>query len=123
MPCFGARAAILATDWARERGWPEHRCATLADAICLHLNVAVPLERGPEAHLLQAGAALDVIGLRHWQLTPETVASVLARHPRHDMKKASYPLFVAEAHPRTRAQLLHRWLLFGPLVRHSQFDE
>ena len=123
MPCFGARAAMLATDWARERGWPEQRCATLADAICLHLNVAVRLERGPEAHLLQAGAGLDVIGLRHWQLTPETVACVLARHPRHDMKRASYPLFVAESHPRTRAQLLRRWLLFGPLVRHSPFEE
>ena len=123
MPCFGARAAILASDWAQRRGWPEDRCATLADAICLHLNVEVPPEHGPEAQLLQAGAGLDVIGLRHWQLTAETVASVLARYPRHNMKQVAYPLFVAEAHARTRAQLLRRWLMFGPLVRHSQFDE
>lgn len=48
---------------------------------------------------------------------------MLARYPRHNMKMLAYPLFVAEAHPRTRAQLLQRWLMFGPLVRHSQFDE
>jgi hypothetical protein len=123
MPCFGARAAILASDWAQQRGWPEHHCATLADAICLHLNVAVPAEHGSEAQPLQAGAGLDVIGLRHWELTPDTVAAVLVRFPRHHMKKVAFPLFVAEAHPRTRAQLLRRWLMFGTLVRHSQFDE
>jgi hypothetical protein len=123
MPCFGARAGILATDWARERGWPAHRCATLADAISLHLNASVPAYHGPEAQLLQAGAGLDVIGLRHWELAPETVASVVDRYPRHNMKQASHPLFKAEAHPGTRAQLLDRWLMFGTLVRHSQFEE
>lgn len=123
MPCFGARAGIVATDWAGERGWPAHRCSTLADAICLHLNVMVPSEHGPEAQLLQAGAGLDVIGLRHWELTPETVAAVVERYPRHDMKRASHPVFLTESHPRTRAQLLNRWLLFGPLIRNSQFEE
>lgn len=123
MPCFAARAAILATDWAGERGWPAHRCATLADAISLHLNARVRAEHGPEAQLLQAGAGLDVVGLRHWELQPATVAAVVARYPRHDMKRASPALFRAEAHPRTRAQLLDRWLMFGTLVRHSQFDE
>ena len=123
MPCFGARAGIIATDWARERGWPAHRCSTLADAISLHLNTRVPPEHGPEAQLLQAGAGLDVIGLRHWELTPETVASVVERYPRHQMKRTSYDLFKAESHPRTRAQLLNRWLMFGTLIRHSQFDE
>jgi hypothetical protein len=123
MPCFGARAGILATDWAGERGWPGHRCATLADAISLHLNVRVPAEHGPEAQLLQAGAGLDVIGMRHWELRAETVEGVVARYPRHAMKRTSPFLFKAEAHPRTRAQLLDRWLMFGTLVRHSQFAE
>jgi hypothetical protein len=123
MPCFGARAGILAADWAAARDWPESRCVTLADAISLHLNAHVPPVHGPEAQLLQAGAALDVIGLRHWELSPGTVASVVARHPRHGMKRSSYQLFKAEAHPRTRTQLLDRWLMFGTLVRHSQFDD
>lgn len=121
--CFGVRGALAAHAWAAESGWPEHRCEKLGDVISLHLNVEVQAEHGPEAQLLQAGAGLDVIGLRHWDLTPGTVASVLARHPRHDMKRASYPLFEAEAHPRTRAQLLIRWLMFSTLVRHSPFAE
>jgi hypothetical protein len=123
MPCFGARAGILANDWAAERGWPADRRATLSDAISLHLNARVPAEHGPEARLLQAGAGLDVIGLRHWELSPETVAAVLARYPRHDMKRASYPLFKAEAHSRTRAHLLDRWLMFGTLIRLAPFED
>jgi hypothetical protein len=123
MPCFGARAGVLANDWAGERGWPAHRCSTLADAISLHLNARVPAEHGPEAQLLQAGAGLDVIGLRHWELSPQTVASVVERYPRHNMKRAAYPVFKAESHPRTRTHLLDRWLMFGTLVRHSQFEE
>jgi len=121
--CFGVRGAMAAKEWARTRGWSDQRSTSLADVISLHLNVRVAPEHGPEAQLLQAGAGLDVIGLRHWDIAPETVASVLTRYPRHDMKRAAYPLFEAEAHPRTRAQLLTRWLMFGLLVRHSQFEE
>ena len=123
MPCFGARAGLIATDWARERGWPAHRCSTLADAISLHLNTRVPPEHGPEAQLLQAGAGVDVIGLRHWELAPETVASVVERYPRHNMKQSSYDLFKTESHPGTRAELLDRRLMFGTLIKHSQFAE
>jgi hypothetical protein len=123
MPCFAARGAIAATEWASEQGWPEHRCASLGDVISLHLNVRVPPEHGPEAQLLQAGAALDVAGMRHWDLTPKTVDTVVDRYPRMRMKDELYPLFAAEEHPRTRAQFLSRWLRFGTLVRHSQFAE
>jgi hypothetical protein len=123
MPCFAARGGILATDWTGERGWAADKCATVADAISLHLNARVPPEHGPEAQLLQAGAGLDVAGLRHWELTAETIAAVVERYPRHNMKRASNPLFEAEAHPGTRAHLLERRLMFGTLVRHSQFAE
>lgn len=123
MPCFGARAGILAGEWARERGWHEHRCARLGDVVSLHLNARVPPELGAEAQLLQAGAGLDVIGLRHWELAPETVAAVVARYPRHGFKRDGVELFEAESHPGTRAHLLNRWLMFSTLVRHSQFAE
>lgn len=123
VPCFGVRGALAASDWAATEGWPAHRCEALADTISLHLNVEVSPEHGAEAQLLQAGAGLDVIGLRHWELAPATVAAVLERWPRHAMKRTAYPLFEAEAHPRTRAHLLIRWLMFGTLVRHSQFAE
>jgi hypothetical protein len=123
MPCFAARGGILASEWAAERGWPEHRCTSLGDAISLHLNVQVPPDHGPEAQLLQAGAAADVIGMQTWEMSPETVAAVIGRYPRRQLKREAYPLFKAESQPRTRTQLLNRWLLFGTLVRHSQFAE
>jgi hypothetical protein len=124
MPCFGARAGILASDWTGERGWDERRRSTVANAISLHLNAKVAEEHGPEARLLQAGAGLDVVGLRHWEVHPATVEAVLARYPRENMKRDGPPLFAAEArHSRTRAQLLNRWLLFPTLMRLSQFAE
>lgn len=123
MPCFGARAGILAADWARERGWEEHTCATLADAISLHLNARVPARHGPEARLLQAGAGLDVIGLRHGAVHPATVAAVLDRYPRERLKRDGIELFRAESHPGTRTHLLNRRLMFGTLVRTAPFAE
>jgi len=123
MPCFGARAGILAFDWTRERGWEEDRSATVADAISLHLNARVRAERGPEAQLLQAGAGLDVIGLRHGDIHPATVRAVLDRYPREHLKRDGVGLFEAESHPGTRAHFLNRRLMFGTLVRLAPFSE
>jgi hypothetical protein len=118
MICFGARGGVMAAEWANERGWPDHRCATLGDAISLHLNARVDPRHGPEARLLQAGAAVDVIGLRLWELSRETVRDVLGRYPMLDMIDGLAE-FASEAHPHTRTQLLTRWLMFGTLMRHS----
>lgn len=123
MPCFGARAGIIAADWTRERGWDERRSATVADAISLHLNAKVPAAHGPEAQLLQAGAGLDVIGLRHGDIHPATIRAVLARYPREQLKRDGIGLFEAESHPGTRAHFLTRRLMFGTLVRLAPFSE
>jgi hypothetical protein len=98
MICFGARAGVLASEWTRERGWPEHRCATIGDAISLHLNSRVDAAHGPEARALQAGAALDVLGLRMWELDGTTLDAVHARYPRLDMLTGLAD-FQAEANP------------------------
>lgn len=121
MPCFAARGGLLARDWAGLRGWPAERCTTLGDTISLHLNAAVAPEHGPEARLLQAGAGLDVIGLRSHELSRATRAGVLARYPFGDFLEGM-PDFEAEAHPGTRAGLLMRRLGFGLLARHSPVE-
>jgi hypothetical protein len=118
MVCFGARGGVAAADWAHHRGWPDHRCATLADAISLHLNMRVDPKHGPEAHLLQAGAAVDVIGLRLWEISRETVDGVVARYPMLNLIDGLAE-FEFEARPHTRAQLLTRWLMFATMMRHS----
>ena len=122
MPCFGARAGILAVEWAGKRGWSDGRCHTLGDAISLHLNTKVDAAHGPEAQLLQAGAGLDVLGLRYWDLAPETIAAVLRRYPRGDFI-AGLADVTNEAHPGTRTQLLVRWLMFATLARHTPFND
>jgi hypothetical protein len=118
MICFGARGGVTAAEWAQHRGWPDHRCATLADVISLHLNSYVDPKHGAEAQLLQAGAAVDVIGLRLWELSRETVCDVLTRYPMGDMIDGLAE-FQFEARPHTRAQLLTRWLMFATLMRRS----
>jgi len=119
MACFGARGGVAAAEWAQHRGWPDHRCATLADAISLHLNAHVDPKHGPEAQLLQAGAAVDVIGLRLWDLSRDTVRDVLDRYPMLDMIDGLAEFTFEARHPHTRAQFLTRWLMFGTWMRHS----
>jgi hypothetical protein len=80
--CFAVDGALRAEAFARERGWSEERSSALGDAIALHMNPLVPTASAPEAHLLQAGAALDVLGARLGELDRRVVASVLSRHPR-----------------------------------------
>jgi hypothetical protein len=121
--CFAAKGAGAAATWAREWGWSAERGEALGDAICLHLNTSVPPERGVEAHLLHAAAALDVIGHGHWKIAPATVSAVLERYPRLGMKQNGLQLFSAVSHPGTRTHVLNHRLMFPALVRHSQFDE
>lgn len=118
MSCFGARGGIFANEWARQRGWPAHRCETQADAISLHLNVRVDARYGPEAQLLQAGAGVDVIGLRLWEINPRNVEDVLSRYPLNDFLDGLAE-FEAEAHPHTRTKFLIRWLMFMTMARRS----
>jgi len=118
MACFAARGAILANDWAAERGWGRDQRTVLADAVSLHLNSRVHPKHGPEAELLQAAAGVETIGLHYRRLDPESVARVLDRYPYLDMGRVGLPRFVGESHPHTRARFLMR-IGFGTLVRTS----
>lgn len=53
----------------------------LADAVSLHLNVTVPVRRGPEAHLLHAGTTTDLLGSGLRELPRTARDDVLAHHP------------------------------------------
>ena len=92
--------------------------------ISLHLNSRVDAEHGPEAQALQAGAALDVLGLRMWELEGATLDAVHARYPRLDMLTGLAD-FQAEARPDTRTQLLTRspaWVERSTRNRQRQVD-
>jgi hypothetical protein len=123
--CFAATAATIARDWSRERDWQEPRCRALADAICQHINPEVRPEHGIEAHLMQAGAGFDVIGMRHWEVATPTVKAVLARHPRLGFKKSFGSAMCAQAdhHHGTRMHFLFRYLWFGARINRAPYED
>jgi len=122
--CFALEGALAARRFALSRGWPESRCNSLADAICLHLNVRVPLQEGAEAHLLQGGAALDVIGARVRQIPGETLRRVDERYPRLELKRVLHEALKerAIAHPGSRVAFLYG-LGFAGLIERAPFAE
>jgi hypothetical protein len=123
--CFAATAAIVARDWSRERGWRERRCRALADAICQHLNPQVRPEHGIEAHLMQAGAGFDAIGMRHWEVARPTVQTVLEPHPRLGFKKSFGGAMCAQAdqHHGTKIHFLFRYMQFGARIKRAAYDD
>lgn len=123
--CFTLISAGAARNLAGKSAWPEARQDALCEAITLHLNVRVGLEHGTEAHLLNASTALDVVGLRLWELPAAARAAVLERYPRLDIKRGIAERWTEEGRvrPHGRARFLSRYLLFDLLVRAAPFKE
>jgi len=124
-PCFAVRGAEGARRIVRQAGWAEPNERRLAEAITLHVNVDVGLEHGVEAHLLNASTALDVTGIRYWELGSSSARAALERFPRLGMKAAIWSAWEAEArrHPDCRGYFLNRYLQFGARVRAAPFPE
>ena len=120
---FTRSSARIARDVAEEVGLSSAATETIRTAITLHYSPRVPLTHGPVAHLLSAGAGMDVAGLRSWQLPPDVLASVLEQHPRLGFKGEFAAAFRAEAArvPRGRAQFLRRYGAFDLAIRFSPF--
>ncbi|GAB2660074.1 HD domain-containing protein [Nocardia goodfellowii] len=97
-----ARASLL--DWGADAVFAE----TVSQAIALHMDVSVPVERGIEAHLLHAGAHLDVAGVRSGEVPRAALVEVIRAHPRDGF----VPLFLdamrreARERPDSRAAVL-----------------
>lgn len=123
--CFSIASAEAARVAARELGWDAGRQDALAEAITLHVNVNVALGKGPEAHLLNRGTALDVTGIRYWEIPPVAVDYVVGRHPRFELKRRLTQVWnaEAEARPCSRAAFLQRYLQFSGRIASSPFPE
>jgi len=108
--CFAVHGAAEARAIALDAGANAERARLIADAVAAHFNVSVPLSWGAEAHLLHAGAHLDVVGRRLGEIAPETVVSVLDRAPRTGFADCFVEAMRAEAElrPSSRAGLLWR---------------
>jgi hypothetical protein len=123
--CFTLPSARAARALVAPLGWDQRRQDLLGEAILLNPNPAVPVSRGAEAHLLNAGVMVDAIGLRQWAFQAKTLESILAMAPRLDMKKRIVDLVdeEADAHPGARFAFARRWFFFKRRVQKGPFED
>jgi hypothetical protein len=122
---FTIGSATVAAQVAEDVGLSASAAEVVTSAITLHESPDVHLDDGPVAYLLSAGAALDVIGSRVWDLPPSAVASVLEGNPRAGFKREFADLWRAEAArvPGGRAQFLQRYAAFSLAIRLAPFRD
>ncbi|GAB3589296.1 hypothetical protein GCM10027446_01260 [Angustibacter peucedani] len=120
---FTLASARTARQVAEQVGLSSAATDTLLSAITLHHSPGVTLTHGPVAYLLSAGAAVDVVGLRSWQLSPAVLDDVVAAHPRAGFKREFTAAFRDEARrvPQGRAAYLRRYGGFTLAVRTAPF--
>jgi HD domain len=118
--CFAVEGARAAHSLVCQHGASENAARTVAEAISLHLNINVPIERGPEAYLLSRGVALDTVGRRLHRIPPASIQATDERWGRDGL--AEYLVDVttrqAELRPESRSALLAR-LGFAALLRRN----
>lgn len=121
--CFACAGALAARRYLQRQAVAPKQGDLICDAIALHLNPYVPPAAGAEAHLLNAGAALDVVGAGLSALHADDRARVLAAYPRIGFKRTMCAAMEREcaAGPETRAGLLMR-LGFASMIAAAPFD-
>jgi hypothetical protein len=123
--CFAADGAAQAVAMLGTWGATEAVQRAVGDAICLHVRVAVPVAYGVEAHLVNAGAAVDVVGGARWSDIPlEVKRSILTRYPRGELKSFLAQAFRRE-HRENPASRMGLWVSLGFLqkIAAAPFDE
>jgi hypothetical protein len=122
--CFTLVGAEVAADLLATSQLTEALRHDVLDAITLHLNPRVGARQGTIQHLVHDGIAVDVLGLRGWELDPAGLRRVQERHPRHGFLRRGEPLLRAhgERVPGCRAAALFA-TGFGPALRISPWRE
>jgi hypothetical protein len=122
---FTLASARVAQDVADQVGLSAAATETVQTAITMHHSPRVRLAAGPVAYLLSAGAGMDVVGLRCWDLPPRVLAEAVRDHPREGFKAYFTEAWAAEAArvPRGRARLMRRYGAFTAAVALAPFDE
>lgn len=122
---FTLASARVARDVADQVGLSTAATETVQTAITMHCSPRVPLAAGPVAYLLSAGAGVDVVGLRCWDLPPHILAEAVRDHPREGFKAYFTQAWAAEAArvPQGRARLMRRYGAFTAAIALAPFDE
>ena len=122
---FTLASSRFARDVAEQVGLSTAASDILETAITMHHSPGVTSHAGPEAYLLSAGAAVDVIGFHAWDLPDGTLAEAVALYPRNDFKQVFTAAFRQEAArvPEGRARFLYRYGAFAAAIKLAPFDE
>lgn len=122
---FTLTSARVASDVAEQVALSTAATQTLQTAITMHHSPRVSRSAGPVAYLLSAGAGVDVVGLRSWDLPRATLAAAVRDHPRDGFKKYFAEAWADESArvPHGRARLLRRYGAFTTAIRLAPFDE
>jgi hypothetical protein len=122
---FTLTSARVARDVAEQVSLSTTATETHQTAITMHHSPQVPLAAGPVAYLLSAGAGVDVVGMRCWDLPPARLADAVRDHPREGFKKFFSQAWADEAArvPGGRARLLRRYGAFTAAIALAPFDQ
>ena len=122
---FTLTSARMARAVSERVGLSTAATATLETAITMHHSPRVTVAAGPVAYLLAAGVAVDVVGLRCWDLPRSTLLAAVEAHPRDGFKEYFTRAWAHEAHrvPQGRAALLRRYGAFTAAIALAPFDE
>ena len=120
--CFTVVGARAAQELASRHGWDDLRSQRAANAISLHLNVAVGNEHEKEAQMVRAGSGGDVAGLGLDVLEREQIQQVVVRFPRHRLKSEIVAPLLTEAkeRPCCRTAFLCHSLGFTRLIANNR---
>lgn len=116
--CFTIVGARAVDDLAAKHRWSDRSAALAAQAITLHLNVAIADRHGREAQLVRMGSGGDVAGLGLDQLQADQISDVVGAYPRHGFKQQIIPVLMREVdeRPCCRIAFMVNKLGFGQLV-------
>jgi hypothetical protein len=106
---FTIRSAQLALDVCARSAVSSARSATLADGIVAHFLPGLRYAQDPLGFYIQAGALLDLAGVRLRELPREFVRAAYARHPQLGLRELIVRRLGEErrAVPDGRTALLH----------------
>jgi HD domain len=118
--CFTLAGAEDAARFLASSSLDETLHHAVVDAIALHVNPQVPLERGPVQHFAHDGIILDVLGVRAWELDKAGIRRTFERHPRHAFNVRGEEMLRANARrvPGCRAAAIFA-TGFGPALKLS----
>ena len=116
--CFAVHGAHVSEQKLLELGASPVLASEVADAIGLHLNAKVGVESGGAAHLVNQGAALDVVGTRASDVGRALIAQVIARYDRTGFADELLPVLRAEIAERPAARMASLFGIgMGPAIR------